>query len=269
MKDILLYLRVILGSHKYLWISVPVVAVIVWFLGLFLFDNTILINLSKLNDITAQAERDQLLFSLASRSKLELTILFTTLLPLVNLFFIKNLFQKDYYFSIPISIVKKFIALILLGIIIYILNFIVISLLNFGLGSYLQHNYFEELMQGYEKAGYLYYRIRDDSIFYNGLINLENLKNGYIYLIILPAYYVMILYFKKYSLLIFTTVLIICIPMFIININKIGDLFGLNQSMSYKIHNDVLTGYYKLFLYLLSAVIFNFSFYMLLKDKEI
>ncbi|MFZ4262621.1 hypothetical protein ACFRAE_11300 [Sphingobacterium sp. HJSM2_6] len=267
MKEILLYLRAILGTHKYLWVSVPVLAVLVWFVGFYLFEMTAFRNLIKLNDTTLQNERDKLLYSLASRNKFELSIIFTSFLPLVHLYFIKNFFYKDYHFAIPISIGKKFVAFISFGIIIYIINFIVISLLNYGLAKYLQLNYYDELMQAYEKAGYIYYRIREDSIFYNGKVNLENLKNSYLYLIIIPAYYLMILFFKNYSLLIFIAALSIAIPSLIISIQKIENLIG--YGFSYNFYNETLTYYYTFFHYLITACIFNYAFYMLLKDKEI
>jgi len=268
MKEIFLFLKSIFSTHRYLWITIPFIAILVWFTGLIYSNISLFINLNELNATMITAERNQILFKLANINKYEQTSLFIFILPLIHLYFIKNLFQKDYHFSLPIPLISKFIGYLSLGIFIFLMNFMIIAILNYGLQNYLRHNYYNELMAAYDQAGYLYHKLNDYSIFNNGQMNIKNLKISSIFLLLLPAFYVMLLYFKKYSLLIFGIAFSLFIPIAPISLNNILIFLNFDKLNSYRISNDALNTNFMIINLLLTACLIYYSFYVFLKEKE-
>lgn len=261
MRTTLKYTYSILYSHKYLLFSIPLVALITY-CALFYYSNSNTLELiseiySRENEINYKSA-----ILLSQMPYFQESVVLVLFLPFFHLLFSQKLFARSYEITLPVNPRQRFSAYILIAISIYLFNFIIIAILNYLIQWHFQSTYLQVVTDGYEKFGYLYNSLNTESILFNSSATQKILKFSSIFFILLPIYLVGSLYFKKYSLLIFISLI------FFLSVisEKIGRMIWVGDFKP--INNFSYLTTYSTAILIPIAICFYLAFYNLLKERE-
>lgn len=262
MRTSLLYTKSILLGNRYLLISIPLLAII-GFVGIFMLSENEIFGLLD-NTISSSGAVDyEAAMELAKYSFYDFSVILVVFLPLIHLLLLHKLYYKFYELTLPVSPSQRYLAYLFTAAIIYVANLLIIMLLNYLMQVYLQSRYLEVCTEAFDKMGYLYEGIRENSILNNAMINYSLLKFGWFFFALLPIYLYALLYFRKYSLLKFIGIYTVAII--------IGALFleRVWSGTTYHINNESYVELFPVVAFLLASLACYVGFYFLLKEKEV
>ncbi len=262
MRTSLLYVKTIFLGQKYLLISIPVFALVA-FVGLFYLTNSQTISLIDAISVAPNANNDDLAIQLSQRYFYRESLVLVFILPLIHLLFFQKLFYKPYEFTLPIGPGKRYLSYMLVGLIIFLSNLLILILLNYCLQVYLQAQFLSVCQEAYNRLGYLYESIPNNSILYNGNVSAELIKFGSLFILFLPAVYIVQVYFRKNSILKFIAIITTSI---IVGRFYSRHVWANNHGY---INNEAYIQTYPLVLLGSAAILCFIGFYYLLKDKEV
>ena len=259
MKTVFQYLNCIFASHRYLLISIPVIAIIIYLVGLIFASNNI-----STYFLTAKSEiSDNMLINLVDSQNIRWSMALIIGLPFLHLTFISNVFFKSYDFIIPMNSLQKLTSYLLLGLLILMYNFLIILGLNYMLEFYFRHQYWDEVIAALDRQGLLYTKISKYSIFYNGSFTLQSARMSLLFFLFYPYFLFAILYFRKYSLVISAAILLAGVALGIIISTSIW------EGYSYNISNLSYMTFYSWVPSFTATLITYIGFYYFLKEKEV
>lgn len=200
MKTSIWYTRNIVRCNRYLFASVPLIALIAYFGSFYLLEFN---SIPLLKEALAASTDEQSVYksavSLATRTHFHSSALLVIFLPFLHLTFIKQLYYNPIELTLPIAPWQRFASFLMLSTFVFTLNLTVICALNYALQVYLQYKVFDNAIIGYSMLGYLYTSIPSDSILYNASANRACLSIGLFFFLLLPLFLIGTLYFSKYS----------------------------------------------------------------------
>lgn len=261
MKIALQYTFSILKTHKYLWFSIPLLALLLYVFFFYITQNTVL---NYISSITYSSGNEQLKFAifLASRQPFIESIALVVLLPPIHLSFMQKVNKSAFEFNLPISPASRFLSYILLAAIIYLYNLFFITGFNYLMQLYMQVNYSEIINQAYDKFGYLYTEIPRKSIINNAVVNPMLMYGGLTFFLLLPLYYIGLFYFKKHSWIKFVGILLALLTFF----NFLKRMLWYNSTLM--INNQTYLEYYPIVIAIVTAGMLYIALFHLLKGKE-
>lgn len=262
MRTSLLYTKSILLGNRYLSFSIPLLATI-GFVGVFLLSENEIFGLLN-NTISPSGAVDyDAAMKLAKYTFYDLSLILVGVLPLIHLLFLSKLYYKSYELTLPVSPAQRYLAYLFTAAIIYVSNLLIIMLLNYLMQVYLQTRYMEVCTEAFDKLGYLYEGIRENSILNNANINYSLLKFGGFFFALLPIYLYALLYFRKYSLLKFIGIYTLAVIIGALILEKVW------SGTTYYINNESYVELFPLVALLLASLACYVGFYFLLKEKEV
>ncbi|MGO1520652.1 MAG: hypothetical protein ACTHZ1_02715 [Sphingobacterium sp.] len=200
MKTSIWYTRNIIRCNRYLFVSVPLIALIAYFGSFYLLEFNSIPLLKEALAVSADEQTNyKSAVSLATRTHFYSSALLVIFLPFLHLTFIQQLYYNPIELTLPIATWQRFASFLMVSTFVFILNLTVICGLNYALQLYLQHMVLDNATTGYSMLGYLYTRIPSDSILYNASANRACLTIGLFFFLLLPLYLIGTLYFSKYS----------------------------------------------------------------------
>lgn len=262
MRTSLLYTKTILSGNRYLLISVPLLAIIGFF-ALFLLTWNHSFDLMEATISDAGIVDYNAAMQLAGYSYFEPSIVLVFVLPLAHLLLLQKLYYRLYELTLPVSPAQRFLSYLFTAAIIYIANLLIIMLLNYLTQVYFQSRYLEVCTEAFDKLGYLYEGIRENSILNNANVNYPLMKIGLFFFVLLPLHLYALLYFRKYSLLKFIGIITVLMTIGIYFLNKVW------SGHPYYINNESYVELFPIILYLLASIACYVGFYFLLKEKEV
>lgn len=263
MKPIFYYLRTIYYSHRYLLFSIPLIAVVLWLISLYFFSNGAYDIIFNYQTFSTKVGEESLLVELPNLPFFSYSQVLILILPFLYLMFIQSNFYKSYDFTLPINSGKKLIAYIILGLMIFLYNYLFILIFNYAVEIYFQNKFYDVVMRAFDNKGVLYTSIPRHSIFYNGKMTLEMFDQIKVFLTIYPFFLFGCLLFQKYSLL---KSLAILVSLAILG-KYISTCFWPGQF--YKIINPTFFLIYGWGPPLTASIICYMAFYNFLKEKEV
>jgi len=259
MRTISLYLKCIFASHKYLLFSIPLIAVIVFMAGLYFASKPVFSSMmTESSSIT-----NDILINMASLDSLRWSVILVIGLPFFHFMLLPKLFYKSYDFILPISSTQKLTAYVLLALIISLYNYLIVLALNYAVEVFFRYKYWDAVIQAFDRKGFLYTTIEEDSIFFNGSLTLKMLPHLIMIFILFPIFLFSAIFFRKYSLLISAGILVIGI----FTGSYIGRLLW--EGYSKMISNPVYLGIHNWAPILISTLLCYIGFYYFLKEKEV
>lgn len=259
MKTVFQYLNCIFASHRYLLISIPVIAIITYAICMIFVSNDISTYL-----LLPKGEiNDNLLIDLAYSNNIKWSFGLIVGLPFLHLTFISNLFYKSYDFTIPINSWQKLTAYLLIGIFILIFNFLIILGLNYIIEIYFRQQYWDEVIAALDRQGILYTEISKYSIFYTGSFTIQSAHMALLFFLFYPYFLFAALYFKKYSLVISAAIMLTGVALGVYISSIIWDGY------SYHISNLSYMTFYSWVPSFTATFITYLGFYYFLKEKEV
>ncbi len=259
MKTVFQYLNCIFASHRYFLISIPVIAIIIYLVGLIFASNDIstyfLLAKSEIND--------NMLINLVDSQNIRWSMALIIGLPYLHLTFISNVFFKSYDFIIPMNSLQKLISYLLIGLLILLYNFLIILGLNYLVEFYFRHQYWDEVIAALDRQGLLYTEISKYSIFYTGSFTVLSAPMALLFFLFYPYFLFAALYFRKYSLVISAAILLSGVALGVFISSNIWDGY------SYHISNLSYMTFYSWVPTYVAALITYIGFYYFLKEKEV
>ncbi|MEI5984546.1 MULTISPECIES: hypothetical protein [Sphingobacterium] len=263
MKAALNYALLIFKGNKSILTSIILVALIGFGILFYFSNHNTLSILSEKNGFDT-AKNYITAVQLAERTYFNSAPFLAVLLPFLNLIILQKNIYNPVEFTLPLKTIDRFFGIVIFCSFVFLLNLILILLCNFVVQLYLQFNYLDLAKEGYDKLGYLYTEIPDNSILYNANINLDVLKYSFIFFLFLPIYLVSILYFRKYSRIKSTFIIIAYIFFSDLAMDKLW-----SGAHSQYINNETYVKAYPFVLGSIAAIFAYISFYYLLKEKEV
>ncbi|MGX1639139.1 hypothetical protein [Sphingobacterium sp. NPDC055431] len=259
MKTVFQYLNCIFASHRYFLISIPVIAIIIYLVGLIFASNDIstyfLLAKSEIND--------NMLINLVDSTNIRWSFALIVGLPFIHLTFISNLFYKSYDFTIPMNSWQKLTAYLLIGLFILFYNYLIILGLNYIIEIYFRQQYWDEVIAALDRQGKLYTEISKYSIFYNGSFTIISAPMALLFFLFYPYFLFAALYFRKYSLVISAAILLSGVALGVFISSNIW------EGYSYNISNLSYNTFYSWVPTFVAALITYIGFYYFLKEKEV
>lgn len=259
MKPIINYLNCIFASHKYLIFSIPLIALVLYGIGLFFFSREIW---DLLKNSPAKLD-DNALISISNIGFMKWTVSLVIILPFLHLLFIPNLFYKTYDFTLPISAGQKLASYIIITLIIALYNSLFILLMNFSIEAILKTLYLNDILEAFDRKGLLYTEISKYSVFHNSKWTLVFFTKLYLIFLFFPFCLFAGLYFRKYSLLISAAFIVF------------GAIIGVTiRSLIWNGYSERITNQFYIDFYdwgplLLATILCYIGFYYFLKEKEV
>ena len=259
MKPIINYLNCIFASHKYLIFSIPLIAFVLYGIGLFFLSGEIW-ELLKNSPVKLD---DNALISISNIGFMNWTVSLIILLPFLHLLFIPKLFYKTYDFTLPISAGQKLASYIIIALIITLYSSLFILFMNFSIEAILKTLYWNEIMEAFDRKGLLYTEISKYSVFYNTKWTLVFFTKLYIIFLFFPFCLFAGLYFRKYSLLISAALIVFSV---ILGVSLRTLIWN---GYSQRITNQFFINFYDWGPLLLATILCYIGFYYFLKEKEV
>ncbi len=263
MKAALNYALLIFKGNKSIFTSILLVAFAGFGIIFYLTNSNTLSILSEKNGFDT-AKNYITAVQLAERTYFESSPILAILFPILNLIILQKIIYNPIEFTLPLSTKDRFFGIIIFCSLVFLINLIFIVLCNYFIQFYFQFNYLDLAKEGYDKLGYLYTKIPENSILYNANINLDVLKYSFIFFLFLPVYLVGILYFRKYSRLISILIFIAYVYLSSLVMEHLW-AGGFTQF----INNEAYVKAYPYVLGSIAAIFAYISFYYLLKEKEV
>ncbi len=259
MKTVSQYLNSIFASHRYLLISIPVIAIISYSICLIFVSNDISTYL-----LMPKSEiDDNMLINLVDSNNIKWSFALIVGLPFIHLTFISSLFYKSYDFTIPMNSWQKLTAYLLIGLFILLYNYLIILGLNYIIEIYFRQQYWDEVIAALDRQGKLYTEISKYSIFYIGSFTIISAPMALLFFLFYPYFLFAALYFRKYSLVISAAILLTGVALGVFISSRIWDGF------SYHISNLSYMTFYSWVPSFAAALITYLGFYYFLKEKEV
>lgn len=262
MKMTLHYVKNIFYSHKYLAVSLPLFAFI-GYVGLFIFTKKNVLDWIELINSLPNPSPKQIL-ELSSISAFNDSIALVIFLPFIQLFFLGKLFYRSYEFTLPLQAWQKYVAYLLVAIVVFIINLLCIVFANYLLEWYLQKDYLSMLQQAFDDSGYIYQEIPKYNILHNSFVNKEVISLGsFVFFSILPFFLAAQLLFQKYS---FIKSLLIAVGLIVL-----GRMFSTHMWSKHftYINNEQYISIYQVMIIIIPALLCYIGFYYFFKDKEV
>lgn len=263
MNIVLNYTLHILRRHRYLFISVPLVAA-VSFIAFFNFAeaNTV-VDWKNVLAATDLHEKYRSAIFLANRGPFHSGDFLVLFIPFVHLAFLRRTFYNPMELTLPLSTLHRFLSYLLIAIVIFILNAAVIALFNYLIEIYLQYTLSDVTRTGYHEFGFLYHDIPESSIFYNAAVNRSLLTFAGYFLIILPIYLLGTFYFSKQSQLKSAIILVVLL----VGVGYLSNWIW--DGNRFFINNKSYIQAFPFLWYGLASIMLYISFFNLLKRKEL
>lgn len=256
------YTQTILKGNKYLLLSVPIVALIGYFVVFLLSNQSTIENIQALSTETVH-KNYPLLFTFSEKGAFVQSVALVILLPFLHLAFLQDLYPRPLDFNLPIGPKNHFLSYILLSIVVYVYNLLIICLFNYLLQFYLQFRFMDDVKEAYDVLGYLYTNIPENTLLFNGQINSLVFMVGLTFFALLSVFLVGILYFQKYS----RVKSIIFIIVFMTLSSYIGNWLWPEPHVY--INQEFYVQNYPIFIWCLVSLLLYFALYHIIKNKEV
>src|SRR5690606_8993791 len=148
---IILYLKCIFTTHRYLIFSIPIIAVLLYGIGLYFFSHE---RLLALKQASAKLGDDQLI-AISEIGFMRWTLGLLIVLPFLHLLFLPKVFYKIYDFTLPISAGNRLTSYILIALFITIYNSLLVLLMNFSIEAIFKARYMTDILEAYDHKGLL------------------------------------------------------------------------------------------------------------------
>lgn len=260
MKNIIQYLKCVFASNKYLLFAIPLIAFVLFGVGLYFLSSPVFDGIVNSSSII---KSDEALISTSRMRDINWTVVLVIVLPFFYLTIIPMNFKKSYDFILPIKTSQKLITYCFIGLIIYLYNLLIVLGLNYIVELFYKQTYWNAIIEAFDRKGHLYLTIEKNSIFYSGKNALQYFNTVGFFLMLFPFYLVASLYFKKYSFLISLALIVT----FMIFGTYLGSKIWTGNSNL--ISNQTYLMLYKWLIIFIPAVLCYIGFYFFLKEKEV